>query len=92
MPKLIKVEHNFEQKMIIKKNGAFLRLTVYFSTPYFRTAGPRVWSNLLTDLGQLDLSHSRFGQTLKTFLFGPASTCVIALQKRGYLITSGKRL
>jgi len=23
MPKLIKVEHNFEQKVIIKKNGAF---------------------------------------------------------------------
>jgi len=39
----------------------------------FSAAGPQIWNCLPTDLGQPDLSYSRFRQSLKTSLFGQLS-------------------
>jgi len=46
------------------------RTPTSFGDRAFIAAGPRVWNYLQTDLKQLDLSYSCFGQSLKTFLFG----------------------
>jgi len=40
-----------------------------FSDRAFSAARPRVWNHLPTDLGQSDLSCSRFRHSLKTFSF-----------------------
>jgi len=46
------------------------RTRTNFSDRAFSAAGPPVWNYLLTDLRQLDLSYSRFRQSLKTIFIG----------------------
>ena len=52
-------------------------------------AGPRVWNYLPTNLGQPDLSYSRFRQSLKTF--GPKRpfNCTLEILLLTYLLPPG---
>jgi len=54
------------------RSSALIRLLIsrthaIFGNKVFSVAGTRVWNNVLTDLGQPNLSQSRFRQSLKTF-------------------------
>jgi len=66
-------------RRFFSKNASFLctfisffpiiRTRINLGDRSFSAAGPRVWNYLPTALRQPALSHSRFGQSLKTFLF-----------------------
>jgi len=58
-----------------------------FSGRAFSAAGPRVWSNLTTDLTQPDLSYGRFRQTNSFYLVSGTKAQCESPFNSSYLLT-----